>query len=226
VSDRVEVSYGEERWALLRSLRGEASALMRPLVAAHIDCLAYGSLARGDVKSTSDVDIFIPSPPTPELIEAALERAGIRASEREIIQATPGYAAKGYLYTAERRGYSFPLVPLLPAERDFYTFAGSVDLNQLEADARVPGVDKRLMLIEPTPRGHVESSVAGREGEVARLLGVDARIVMERVRTLERRRAVGRTGVYLKHILEPDEGFGEALHRLSLRRPAVRKRLG
>ncbi len=68
MSDRVEVSYGEERWALLRSLRGEASALMRPLVAAHIDCLAYGSLARGDVKSTSDVDIFIPSPPTPELI--------------------------------------------------------------------------------------------------------------------------------------------------------------
>ncbi len=226
MADHVEVSYGEERWALLRSLRGEASALMRPLVAAHIDCLAYGSLARGDVKPTSDVDIFIPSPPTPELIEAALERAGIRASEREIIQATPGYAAKGYIYKAERRGYSFPLVPLLPAERDFYTFAGSVDLSQLEGNARVSGVDKRLMLIEPTPRGHVESSVAGREGEVARLLGVDARIVMERVRTLERRRAVGRTGVYLKHVLEPDEGFGEALHRLSLRRPAVRKRLG
>jgi len=82
-----------------------------------------------------------------------------------------------------------------------------------------------LMLIEPTLKGHIESPVAGREGEVARLLGVNSRIVMERVRTLERRRAVGRTGVYLKHILEPDEGFGEALHRLSLNRPALRKRL-
>jgi uncharacterized protein len=226
LSDRVEVRYGEERWALLRSLRGETSALMRPLVAAHIDCLTYGSLARGDVKPTSDVDIFLPSPPSPELIEAALERAGIRSSEREIIQATPGYAAKGYVYISERRCYSFPLVPLLPTERDFYSFAGSVDLKQLEDGTRVPGVDKRLMLIEPTPGGHVESAVTGREGEIARLLGVDVRIVMERVRTLERRRAVGRTGVYLKHILESDEGFGEALHRLSLSRPAVRKRLG
>jgi hypothetical protein len=81
------------------------------------------------------------------------------------------------------------------------------------------------MLIEPTNRGHVESLIAGREGEVARLLGVDLRIVAERVRTLERRRSVGRTGVYLKYSLEPSEGFGEALHRLSLRRPAVRKRL-
>jgi len=167
-----------------------------------------------------------PAAPAPELIEAALERAGIRASEREIIQATPGYAAKGYIYTRERRGYSFPLVRLLPAERDFYGFTGSVTLQQLEAGVRVPGVDKRLMLIEPTPSGHVESPIAGREGAVARLLGVDTRIVTERVRTLERRRSVGRTGVYLKHSLEPSEGFGEALHRLSLRRPAVRKRLG
>ncbi|MCX6648996.1 MAG: nucleotidyltransferase domain-containing protein [Candidatus Bathyarchaeota archaeon] len=226
MSERVEVAYDEGRWGLLRSLRGEASVLMRPLAAVHIECLAYGSMARGDVKPTSDVDIFLPSPPAPELIEAALERAGIHASEREIVQATPGYAAKGYIYTGERRGYSFPLVRLLPAERDFYGFAGSVTIPQLEAGTRVPGVDKRLMLIEPTPNGHVESPIAGREGQVARLLGVDTRIVTERVRTLERRRSVGRTGVFLKHTLEPGEGFGEALHRLSLRRPAVRKRMG
>ncbi|HIH89510.1 TPA: DNA polymerase subunit beta [Candidatus Bathyarchaeota archaeon] len=226
MAERVEVAYDEGRWVFLRSLRGEASALMRPLAAAHIECLVYGSLARGDVKPTSDVDIFIPSPPAPELVEAALERAGIRAAEREIVQATPGYAAKGYIYTGDRRGYSFPLVRLLPTERDFYGFAGSVTLKQLDGGIRVPGVDKMLMLIEPTPRGHVESPVAGREGQVARLLGVDTRIVSERVRTLERRRSVGRTGVFLKHSLEPGEGFGEALHRLSLGRPAVRKRLG
>jgi len=226
MSERIEVTYEEERWDLLRALRGEAASLMRPLVSIHVDCIAYGSLARGDVKPTSDVDIFIPNPPVPELVEAALEREGVKASEREIVQATPGYAAKGYIYTKERRGYSFPLVSLLPAERDFYSFAGSIYLKQLEADLRVPGVDKRLMLIEPTKRGHVESPIAGREGEVARLLGVDLRIVRERVRTLERRRSVGRTGVYLKYSLEPTEGFGEALHRLSLHRPAVRKRLG
>jgi predicted nucleotidyltransferase len=226
LSERVEVVYGEEHWENLSSLRGEASALMHPLAAVHIECIAYGSLARGDVKPTSDVDIFLPSPPAPELIEAALEREGIRASEREIVQATPGYAAKGYIYTAERRGYSFPLVRLLPTDRDFYSFAGSVTPMQLVAGVRIPGVDKRLMLIEPTQKGHVESPVAGIEGAVARLLGVDTRIVSERVRTLERRRSVGRTGVFLKHTLEPGEGFGEALHRLSLHKPAVRKRMG
>lgn len=226
MSERTTVVYDEGHWQLLRTLRVEAAAMMRPLASAHIECLAYGSLARGDVKSTSDIDIFLPSPPAPELIEVVLEREGICASEREIVQATPGYAAKGYIYTGDRRGYSIPLVHLLPSERDFYGFAGSAILPQLEAGVRVPGVDKRLMLIEPTPEGHVESPVAGREGIVARLLGVDTRIVAERVRTLNRRRAVGRTGVYLKHKLEPGEGFGEALHRLSLRRPAVRKRLG
>jgi predicted nucleotidyltransferase len=79
LSERVEVAYGEERWEILHSLRGEAAVLMRPLAAVHIECLAYGSLARGDVKPTSDVDIFIPSPPAPELIEAALERAAAAA---------------------------------------------------------------------------------------------------------------------------------------------------
>ncbi len=225
MSERVEVTYDEWRWRLLGGLRGEAQTLMHPLASAHIECLAYGSVARGDVKPTSDVDIFIPDPPAPEIIEAALERGGITAAERVIVQATPGYAAKGYLYTGERRGYSFPLVRLLPAERDFYGFAGSVSLKQLDGGIRIPGVDKRLMLIEPTARGHVESPIRGREGEVARLLGVDARIVQERVRTLERRRTVGRTGVFLKHSLEPGESFGEALRLLSLRRPAVRKRM-
>ena len=226
MSERVEVVYAKEHWENLSSLRSEASALMCPLVAVHIECIAYGSLARGDVKLTSDVDIFLPSPPAPELIEAALEREGICASEREIIQATPGYAAKGYIYTSERRGYSFPLVRLLPTERDFYGFAGSVTQMQLDAGVRVPGVDKRLMLIEPTQKGHVESPIARMEGTVARLLGVDTRIVSERVRTLERRRSVGRTGVFLKYTLEPGEGFGEALHSLSLHKPAVRKRMG
>jgi predicted nucleotidyltransferase len=105
------------------------------------------------------------------------------------------------MYTQERRGYSFPLVSLLPAEREFYNFAGSINLKQLESELRVPGVDKRLMLIQPTSLGHVESTIAGREGEVARLLSVDPRIVEERVRILERRRTVGRTGVYMKHLL-------------------------
>lgn len=225
LTERIEIIYSEKQWDLFRSLREEAAVLMKPLAAAHIECFTYGSVARGDVKLISDVDIFLPNPPAPEFVEMILERGGIRITERSIIQATPNYAAKGYLYTSDRRGFSLPLTSLLPAEREFYSFAGAVTLTQINEKRRVLGVDKRLMLIEPTSRGHTESLVAGREGTVAKLLRVDTRIVMERVRTLKRRRQVGRTGVYLKYPLDPNEGFSEALNHLSIRRPALRKRM-
>jgi hypothetical protein len=224
MAERVDIIYDEERWHLFRAMRQEAAAMMAPLRGAHIDCLAYGSLARGDVSDGSDIDVFIPSPQSPTIIEATLERHGVWPTGREIVQATPGYAAKAYVYTDELRGYSFPLVELRPTEREFYSFAGSIRPEQVEAGLRVPGVDKRLMLIEPTSRGHVESPIAGREGEVAKLLGVGISIVLERVRTLERRRRVGRTGVYLKRVLSPEESFSEVLRELSLRRPALRRR--
>jgi hypothetical protein len=224
MTERVDIIYDEERWRLFRAMRHEAAAMMAPLRAAHIDCLTYGSLARGDVSDGSDIDVFIPSPQSPTIVEAALERHGVRPTGREIVQATPGYAAKAYVYTDELRGYSFPLVELRPTEREFYGFAGSVRPEQVIADLRVPGVDKRLTLVEPTSRGHVESPVAGREGEVAKLLGVGINIVLERVRTLERRRRVGRTGVYLKRELSPEESFSEVFRELSLRRPALRRR--
>lgn len=225
MKDRVEVEYDEDRWRLLRRLRSEASEMMRPLVVNHIDAIAYGSIARGDVSEGSDIDIFIPRPPAPALIEAALERSGIPATVREIVQATPSYAAKGYIYIGERRSYSFPMVELRTVELEFYGFAGSVNTAQIDGGVRVPGVDKRLMLIEPTEHGHVESSVPGREGVVAKILGVSVAVVLDRVRTLRRRKRVGRTGVFLKRTLAPEESFGEVLRQLSKLRPAVRRRL-
>ena len=225
MAERMEVRYAEERWRLLKGLRSMAAEMMRPLDYVHVETLVYGSIARGDVSPGSDIDIFIPSPPAPAIIEAALDRAGITPASREIVQATPSYAAKAYIYLDDLRGYSFPLVDLRPNESEFYAFAGSLSLARLEEGVRVPGVDKRLMLIEPTAEGHVESPIASSEGRVAKLLGVDTRIVRERVRTLERRRRVGRTGVYLKRALSPEEGFGEVFRELSRSRPALRRRL-
>ncbi|RLI08925.1 DNA polymerase subunit beta [Candidatus Bathyarchaeota archaeon] len=199
--------------------------MIRPLADRHIDALAYGSIARGDVSEGSDIDIFIPRPPSPTLIEAALERSGIAVAAREIVQATPSYAAKGYIYVGERRSYSFPLVEMRPVELEFYGFAGSVGAAEIEGGVRAPGVDKRLMLIEPTPSGHVESPVPGREGVVARFLGVSVAVVLDRVRTLRRRERVGRTGVFLKRSLAPEESFGEVFEELSRSRPALRRRL-
>ncbi len=223
--DELHVEYTEDHWHVLRLLRAEAAEMMKPLYEAHIEAVVYGSIARGDVSEGSDVDVWMPSPPSPTFVQAILERRGVHISRREIIQATPSYAAKAYLYTEPDRGYSLPLVKLRASEAEFYRYAGSLGYRQLRADARVPGVDKRLMLIEPTETGHRESSVQGREGYVAGLLGVETRIVQERVRTLERREKVGRTGVYIKRVLADDEDFGVVFRQLTASKPALRRRI-
>jgi predicted nucleotidyltransferase len=225
LTEQIEVRYDEERWKLLEKIRSEAYWMIRPLTAHNIQTLAYGSVARGDVSEGSDIDIFIPRPPSPIIVEAILERSGIASTEREIVQATPSYAAKGYIYIGERRSYSFSLVDLRSVEIEFYGFAGSVDASQIEECIRVPGVDKKLMLIVPTESGHLESPVTGREGEVAGILGINVAVVLDRVRTLTRREEIGRTGVFLSRNLAPDEGFGEVFQELSRQRPAIRRRL-
>jgi len=97
--------------------------------------------------------------------------------------------------------------------------------SEIKEELRVAGVDKRLMLIEPNEEGHVETSILGMEGVVAKSLGISVAAVLDRVRTLRRRKKVGRTGVFLKQELYPNEGFGEGFQRVSRDRPAVRRRL-
>ncbi len=220
-----EVIYGPDRWELLRSLRARAAEVMETLEARGIGCIVHGSIARGDVRPTSDIDVFVPSPPPSAIIEAALEFSGLRPVRRVLVQATPHYVPKGYIELDERTSVSFPLAKMRPIEREFYTFGGELDLRGLRAGLRVPGVDKRLMLIEPTERGHVESSILGREGEVARLLGISVETVMDRVRALLRRDEVGRTGVFIKRELGPGESFEAVLAELASENPAVRRRL-
>ncbi|MBM3291411.1 hypothetical protein FJY84_01905 [Candidatus Bathyarchaeota archaeon] len=199
--------------------------MMSPLQTLHVESLVYGSIARGDVQLGSDIDVFLPSPPSPEIVETYLESAGVHSVQRQIIQATPNYAAKGYLFIDELKCYSFPLIKLKSTERDFYNFAGSVNFIQLLNKSRMPGVDKRLMLIEPGEKGHIESNIIGREGEIARILKVDLRIINERIRTLTRRQKIGHTGVYIKYDLNPEESFSEVFNNLVDKKPALKRRI-
>lgn len=224
-AERVEVVYEEKRWELLRELRSKAIQIMEVLDRFHLPSVVHGSIARGDISEKSDIDVFVPSPPSSFIIETALERAGISVNRRIVVQATPLYAAKGYLEIDTQRSVSFPLVKFRRVERDFYRFSGELSLPTLKRDVRVAGVDKRLMLIEPTPEGHVESAIVGREETVAHLLGVSLETVLDRVHALVRRNEVGRTGVFIERELSPDETFEMVLKKLADQNPAVRRRI-
>lgn len=224
-AERVEVVYDKKRWKLLKELRFKAVQVMAVLDRSHIPSIVHGSIARGDVSENSDIDVFIPDPPSSFIIETALERAGVSVNRRVLIQATPLYAVKGYIEIDEQRCVSFPLMKQRHTEREFYKFGGEVFLSMLKKDERVSGVDKRLMLIEPALRGHIESNVVGREEMVAHLLGISITTVLDRVHALLRRDEVGRTGVFIEMDLSPDETFEMVLKKLADQNPAVRRRL-
>ena len=122
------------------------------------------------------------------LVETALEKAAMPINARFVVQATPNYAMKAHIEIEERATVSFPLMQMRRVEREFYRFGGEANLSQLKADDRVPGVDKRLMLIEPIANGHVESSIIGKEEAAAKTLGVSVETVLDRVHTLHKTR--------------------------------------
>jgi predicted nucleotidyltransferase len=221
-----EVIYSSERWALLGELREKAMRIMLALEVFRLRALVHGSVARGDVTSNSDVDVFVAGLPSSFLVETALERANIPINTRLIVQATPNYAMKAHIEVDSKLSVSFPLMRLRRVEREFYRFGGEVNLQQLKKNVRSLGVDKRLMLIEPTAKGHVESGIIDCEAQTAKRLGISAETVLDRVHTLLKRDEAGRTGVFVNRELNSDETFELALKRLMDKNPAVRRRMG
>jgi len=220
-----EVFYDVERWNLLKEFRQKAMRIMEALKVFHLESVVHGSIARGDVNKKSDIDVFIPYQQSSFVVETALEKGDISVIRRLIVQATPTYAMKAYIEIDENTSVSFPLMKMRKVEREFYKFGGETSLENLRSDLRVCGVDKRLVLIEPTQKGHRESTIVGREEQVAKLLGISVETVLDRVHALLRRDEVGRTGVFIEKELSSDENFELALKRLADQNPAVRRRL-
>lgn len=225
--DYVEVYYDENRWRLLQDKRSKAIRVMRALSTLGLPVITHGSIARGDVDEDSDVDIVIIEPPKPFMVDITLERYGFRVFKKVIVQATPTYTPKVYYYLDHKEEVvvSYPLARLRPRERGFYKWGGEVSLSDLLRGVRVPGVDKRLKLIIPTRWGHIEYSIVGRESEAARMVGVNIDVALERLRVLTRRREHGRTGVFLKVEIDPEEPVEEALKRLARENKFFRRRL-
>ena len=223
----VEVEYSREVWELLREKRNKAIKVMKILTRLTREVIVHGSLARGDVKPTSDIDIVVIQPVSPGLLELSLEGGGYTVYYKEIVQATPNYTPKIYFYLDpdEEIVVSTPLSGLKEREREFYKWGGELDLPALLEGMRVPGVSKDLKLIIPTDRGHKEIEVVGNESIVARVIGVGIETVLERVRVLERRKEHGRTGVFLKVTIPAGESVESVIDELSRKNPYFRRAL-
>ncbi len=225
--DGIEVRYDAARWTRLHDLQGKAVAVMEALATRHLSSAVFGSVARGDVTAKSDVDVILPDVTSSHAVEVALRLGGFHLYARRIAQATPGHTPKAHIFVdaMEETCVTFPLASLRPLEREFYRFGGFLPVDGVKAGHRVPGCDKRLMLIQPTSTGHTETSIVGREPEVARIVGVGVAIVGERIRVLTRREQVGRTGIVLARELMEGEVFEEVLTQVADANPIVRRRL-
>ncbi|MCS7097369.1 MAG: nucleotidyltransferase domain-containing protein [Candidatus Methanomethyliaceae archaeon] len=223
VYEEKDVIYDKGRWELLRKLREKAIDIMKILAKSSIESIVHGSIARGDVNERSDIDVFIPYVIPSYMIENAL--SDFKFYKREITQATPNHVIKAIIHLDEKTRVTFPLIPLRDKEREFYKFGGEIGLRELEEGKRVPGVDKRLMVILPTSYGHHEFSALYNTIEASRIVGVSIELIMERIRVLTRRDEIGRTGVYFKAELNENENFEAKLKERIENDPNLRRLL-
>ncbi len=219
-----KIEYSEKDWDRLENFRKEAKKILIALKDFNLKAFAHGSVARGDVNKNSDIDIIIPRRTPSFKVELALKEKGFDNYDRKIVMATPWHLPKVHYELEIEKMVTVPLEKPKELEEDFYQFGGAVNLQQVEKGERVPGVDKRLVLIEPIEIGHKESQVFGKEGEVSKKLNVSVEIVEERVQVLTRREEIGRTGIFLERELTPQENVETVWKTIRERNPEISKR--
>ncbi|WEU41041.1 MAG: nucleotidyltransferase domain-containing protein [Candidatus Odinarchaeum yellowstonii] len=223
IGDDREVIYTKSHWSSLHALRKKALNIVKSLREYDIESFVHGSLARGDVTSKSDVDIVILQRIPSYKIELILQEK-YNVYSKQIIQATPNHSIKGHIHLDESTTITFPLARYSNREYEFYKFGGLITLQELEENKRVPGVNKKLLLIQPTDKGHIEFPILNQEERARKILNVEPSIIRERITVLLKRDRYGRTGIFLNRMLAPHEGFEEVLKQLADENPAVRRR--
>lgn len=220
-SGREYHQYSSDELFKLFKIREKTQIILDLLYKNQIYAFVHGSVARGDISETSDIDIHIPSL-IPSFRLEILEELLIK--DRRIIMGTPNSIIKGLLILKENISISFPLIN--PDERDveFYKFSGLLTNEELKNNQRVIGVSKKLLLIEPDANGYWQSSILGNIAEVVNKLSISQRIVEERIRVLSRRDQIGRTGMLINYSLTSDENFEQACKALIDKNPIVRRR--
>ncbi|MHA1781797.1 MAG: nucleotidyltransferase domain-containing protein [Promethearchaeota archaeon] len=219
------VVYTKEHWEILKKKRERSIKLMEIFEKEGFNPYVYGSIARGDVGYNSDIDIIFLDAVPFYMVELILSKNNINVFNKEIIMATPKDSLKLYIYLSELECITVPLTKLSKKGMEFYNFGGKIDLRQLKDDVRVPGVDKRLVLIEPNENGHEEHSIIGNEHVIAKKINVSIDTILEREKVLLKREKHGRTGVFLKRVIGMHETTENVLRELARKKSIVRRKL-
>jgi predicted nucleotidyltransferase len=219
------VKYSENHLKLLQQKRERSKTLLEIFAKEGLNPFIYGSIARGDIHNDSDIDMVLIQSIAPYQIEIILEKNGFNNYFREIIMATPADTLKLYIYLNELESITIPLSKFNKKSSEFYDFGGKINLNQVINSIRVPGINKRLVLIQPTSDGHEEYSIIGNENLAAKQLSVSINLINERRRVLLRREKFGKTGVFLKRSIGVGETTELVLKKLSNKNTIVRKKL-
>lgn len=221
----IKVVYSEDDWILLKEKRDRAINLLYLFAKEGIDPFIFGSIARGDVHRDSDIDLLMPALIPPYQIEFILHKNGFEKYFREIIMATPNDSLKLYIYLSELESITIPLSKFDKKSREFYDFGGKVNFIQLKNNIRIPGINKKLVLIKPNLQGHEEYSIIGNEHLAAKDTGVSIDTIFERKNVLIKREKKGKTGVFLKRSIEIDESTEEVLKDLANKKSIIRQKL-
>ncbi len=219
------VTYSENHLKLLQHKRERSKLLLEMFTKEGLNPFIYGSIARGDVHNDSDIDIVLIQLIAPYQIEIILEKNGFNNYFREIIMATPADTLKLYIYLNELESITIPLSKFDKKSREFYDFGGKIKLNQVKNSIRVPGIDKRLVLIQPITDGHEEYSIIGNEHLAAKQLNVSIDLINERKKILLKREKFGKTGVFLRRPIAIPETTELVLKKLANKKSIVRKKL-
>ncbi len=220
-----EIIYNDTHWNLLNDFRKRALQVTDTFAQNGFDSLTYGSIARGDIKKTSDIDIILQIKLSSYRVELILEEIEIPILSKKLIQATPNDIIKVHYELEGDICLTLLLTDFTSLPFEFYKFGGAINNSQLKSNIRVPGVDKRLVFIQPTETGHIESPLEDQLNEAPKILNVSRKMIEQRMRVLTRRDKIGRTGIFLKEDLDLSENVEEVLRNIANKNPLIRKRL-
>ncbi len=219
------VTYSSSHWDLFDRFRQRSIPVLEALLQRNLTGYVFGSVARGDVSETSDIDITIYELVSSFQVDLALEMANLSVQKKEIVMATPSSVVKGLYYLGDDLTLSLRLTRFTRNPFDFYRYGGWVNLNEIRRGIRKCGVNKALVVINPTDDGHEEFALMEYKQRAKDLLEVGVETIDERIRVLSRRDKVGRTGVFLSESLPPDAHFESELKQIANQNSLVRRRL-